>query len=499
MGFFSKLFSNPNNVQKFCSQRVIDYYFYYENGSWYSRRPLCFRPYFKIDENNNLIEIASRTDNSQSIPLYFDFYTKKTPYSDTIEKEVLMRNPNSDTFEFWRQRGYEGQFIVTRENLLNRLSEYIPYHISTDHHGKTNVIRQERLKSKKDADGNISFYTDDWSEELLELSEYNPEKILWHKKSPIPLFKPKGSFVNSQQKDFKHTSLYSSLLDDNGIPLKRYLWVIDFETTGLNPDWQEILETGLCVYEVTPLSFNLVREYSSLRKCKIPEEVSKLTGISQNDIDENGITDEEFCNDLKELYEMYGENAIFASYNLMFDAAFFISFCDKHSLKFDFDWLDILTIARDRFEYPHKLGNILERLSQDKNSVNYYSDSDLRLINNSINSHRALDDAKAAFALLLIMLHSFDDIAKYIGLVGELPNHRFKYFEAYKNLIAPCWKGRMRGKVIPRLQFYKQEYPVYFNNKTDIDLYNEQNKDYEEWDVIYPYFDEVDYKLSFKK
>ena len=493
MGFFSKLFSNPNDVRKFCDQRVIDYYFYKENGVWYSRRPLCFRPYFTVDENNNLVEVAFKNDNSQSVPLYFGIFSNiRTQYSKTNEKEILLRNPKSDIFEYHIQRGHEEPFVVTRESLLNRLSDCIPYHIFVDHHDKTKVLRQVRLKCKKDDDDNLRFFTDNWDEEILELCEYSPEKISWHKKSPISF--PR---VNGSQLRHKHSSLYSSLLDSDGKPLKRCLWVFDFETTGLRHDIDEIVEIGLCIYEILPLSFGEVKkEYSCLRKVKVPDEVAKLTCISQEMIDKDGLDDKQILNDLSALYEKYGENAIFASYNLYFDASFFMNYLRRNEVKMPFDWLDILTIARDRFDYPHKLGEIIQRIIDDPNSRANCLESDLNLLKKSVNSHRAIDDAKAACNLLLVMMHSFDDIAKYIGVIGHPLKHPFMDNHGIGPYLANPNKGRERFKILSRVQYYKREYPIYFSEKRDNDLYLNQHE--ENWCEISDCFIDIDYKLVFE-
>ena len=505
MSFFSKLFSNPNNAEKFCSQEAIDYYFYRDNGTWYGRRPLCFRPYFSVDENNNLIEIASDNDGNKSVPLYFGFLSnRRTQYSDIIEKEMLIRKPKSDVFEFWKQKGYETPFVLSRESLLERLTNYIPYSIFTNHHGVTSFIEEARLVSKKDGEGNIVFYTDRESKDIEELDENNSEKLLWHKKSPIPSFRPEGSNVNWKQKNFKHNSLYSSLKGEDGKPQKRYLWVFDFETTGLDPDFDEILEIGLCIYLINPRDFGCpIKEYSCLRKVKVPDSVENLTGISQSDVNENGIEDETIISDLLELYNNYGENAIFASYNLYFDASFFLNFLKKYKQKLSFDWLDILTVARDRFDYPHKLGEIIKRIIDDKKSDSEYSVYDLSLLKKSSNSHRALDDAKAACNLLLVMMHSFDDIAKYIGIIGHPLKYPLEHNQGLSGYLAHPHKGRERGKILSRVQFYKMEYPIYFTEKRDVELNNKYYKEtLNEITASYYICDcalDIDYKLVFEK
>lgn len=72
------------------------------------------------------------------------------------------------------------------------------------------------------------------------------------------------------------------------------------------------------------------------------------------------------------------------------------------------DWLDSLTVYKDRRPYPHKLANaILAYELEDKVQ----------------NSHRAIDDALALFEVLKAMDEERDDLGSYVNLFGYNPKY----------------------------------------------------------------------------
>ncbi len=71
-------------------------------------------------------------------------------------------------------------------------------------------------------------------------------------------------------------------------------------------------------------------------------------------------------------------------------------------------FLDALTVYRDRRDYPHKLCNAIEAYG---------------LGDTAVNSHRAVDDARATVALLRAMAAEREDLERYIGLFGTHPKY----------------------------------------------------------------------------
>ena len=71
-------------------------------------------------------------------------------------------------------------------------------------------------------------------------------------------------------------------------------------------------------------------------------------------------------------------------------------------------FLDALTVYRDRRDYPHKLCNAIEAY---------------RLEDEAVNSHRAVDDARATVRLMEKMAAERDDLERYIDLFGTHPKY----------------------------------------------------------------------------
>ncbi len=71
-------------------------------------------------------------------------------------------------------------------------------------------------------------------------------------------------------------------------------------------------------------------------------------------------------------------------------------------------FLDVLTVYRDRRDYPHKLND----------AITAYG-----LEDQAVNSHRAVDDARAAAVLLEAMAAERDDLDRYVDLFGYSPKY----------------------------------------------------------------------------
>ena len=71
-------------------------------------------------------------------------------------------------------------------------------------------------------------------------------------------------------------------------------------------------------------------------------------------------------------------------------------------------WLDSLTVYKDRRPYPHKLANAI---------LAYELEGKVQ------NSHRAIDDVLALFEVLKAMDDERDDLANYVNLFGYNPKY----------------------------------------------------------------------------
>ena len=100
--------------------------------------------------------------------------------------------------------------------------------------------------------------------------------------------------------------------------------VFDFETTGLNPINDEIIEVGAVKYQRLDNDFKLIDELSLLVKTNRPidENIERITGISPKMQEEFGVSQEEA---FSRFSSMIDDNTIVVAYNIQFDLGFLIS------------------------------------------------------------------------------------------------------------------------------------------------------------------------------
>ena len=190
------------------------------------------------------------------------------------------------------------------------------------------------------------------------------------------------------------------------------LLLFDTETTGLLYSRDEIIEFAAVVLEKRDGRVEVVTEYDELISLTpgnfIPPEITKLTGITNLDLQERGISKDQLCRDIA---GMVTGNTLLLAYNAHFDLSFLYYLLlrsgDPTILKGK-DKLDLLTVYKDRRSYPHRLANAIEAYGlQDK----------------VVNSHRAVDDVLATVAVMEAMEKEKDDLALYINLFGYNPKY----------------------------------------------------------------------------
>ena len=190
------------------------------------------------------------------------------------------------------------------------------------------------------------------------------------------------------------------------------LVLFDTETTGLDFARDEIIEFAAVVVEQRDGEAVVVQEYDQLVSLTpgntVPEMITRLTGISTQDILERGVSKTRVCRDIG---EMLSGNTLLLAYNAHFDLSFLYYLLlrngDPMILKGK-DKLDLLTVYKDRRSYPHKLCNAIEAYGlQDK----------------VVNSHRAVDDVLATVAVMGEMETDRDDLMRYVNLFGYNPKY----------------------------------------------------------------------------
>ena len=192
----------------------------------------------------------------------------------------------------------------------------------------------------------------------------------------------------------------------------RRLVLFDTETTGLNYSRDEIIEFAAVVAEQKDGCLTVCREYDELIRLtpgnSVPPEIQKLTGITDIDLLEKGISKEQLCSDIG---EMITADTLLIAYNAHFDLSFLYYLLLRNgnvSILKGKDKLDLLTVYKDRHSYPHKLCNAIEVYGlQDK----------------VVNSHRAVDDVIATVAVMEAMEEEKDDFLRYVNLFGYNPKY----------------------------------------------------------------------------
>ena len=188
------------------------------------------------------------------------------------------------------------------------------------------------------------------------------------------------------------------------------LVLFDTETTGLYYSREQIIEFAAVVLERRDGETVVTREYDELISLRpgtfVPDQIVKLTGITNEDIAARGIPKAQVCRDIA---EMISGNTLLLAYNAHFDLSFLFYMLlrdgDPTILKGK-DKIDLLTVYKDRRSFPHKLCNAIAA---------YHLDDKV------VNSHRAVDDVLATVAVMEAMEQERDDLINYVNLFGYNP------------------------------------------------------------------------------
>ena len=210
----------------------------------------------------------------------------------------------------------------------------------------------------------------------------------------------------------------------------------DTETTGLNFSRDEIIEFSAVVVERINGQAVVTQEYDRLISLSpgmvVPPFIENLTGITTADIAEKGISKAEVCRDIANIFQ---GNPLLLAYNAHFDLSFLFYLLlrngDPTVLKGK-DKIDLLTVYKDRHSYPHKLCNAIEVYD---------------LAGKVVNSHRAIDDVLATYAVMEAMVEEKDDLHRYINLFG----YNSKY----------GLEGKPIGSITYKSQVYDPPKPLY--------------------------------------
>jgi len=206
----------------------------------------------------------------------------------------------------------------------------------------------------------------------------------------------------------------------------------DLETTGLNANHEAIIEFGAVKLSQENGAFYPVSEYNHIVHTEIPvsDTITNITNITQAMVDQ-GVNDYKIYEIIKDLFN---KDTLVIAYNIQFDISFVVSLMKKYdtSYRVDYDLLDMLSVYKDYYPYPHRLENAIETLQ-----VPFE------------NTHRALDDVLATVEVFKIM-HAKEDLSPFINVIGYNPKFglnglRFDHIEYYEQ---PYQIGSLKNKII---------------------------------------------------
>lgn len=245
---------------------------------------------------------------------------------------------------------------------------------------------------------------------------------------------------------------------DDGLDglLNKYRNIVffDVETTGFNAQAHRIIElAAIGVRRNFEGKAEIWREMDVYCKLpdgmKIPEKIVELTGITDQMLVEQGISEDEMAAQFAQI--MAGEvdadskETLLVAHNAQFDLNF-LAFLYVLQMAHDSegpqyrerlhrfnaaDYLDTLTVYKDRAAYPHKLANAIEHYG---------------LAGKVVNSHRAIDDVKALLEVTKAMGMERGDLQDYVNIFGYNPKYgisgrhlkKVSYLQqGFRNEIAP--------------------------------------------------------------
>lgn len=212
------------------------------------------------------------------------------------------------------------------------------------------------------------------------------------------------------------------------------LVVFDTETTGIDFAQDRIIELGAMALEPGGETGGMDAFIRLPEGRRIPPFVVELTGITDARLEAEGVSPAEAARAFQALLEG-AERPLLVAYNAQFDLNFLyylLRECRMADLLRRPRFLDALTVYRDRRDFPHKLCNAIEAY---------------HLEDEAVNSHRAIDDARAAARLLEAMAEEKDDLGRYIDLFGTHPKYGIS--------------GKRISSVTYRAQPYSRRRPLY--------------------------------------
>lgn len=117
---------------------------------------------------------------------------------------------------------------------------------------------------------------------------------------------------------------------------------IDFETSGLSSETDRVIEVGAILWDpMTKQPLRILSEFINHPGLVIPEEITEITGITQEMVDKYGIPE---VDALRKIYEFSALGEYFVAHNgNAFDKKFYDAMCERHDEVDPMHWIDTTT------------------------------------------------------------------------------------------------------------------------------------------------------------
>lgn len=181
----------------------------------------------------------------------------------------------------------------------------------------------------------------------------------------------------------------------------------DTETTGLNCENSRIIELAMLIVE----DGEIIKEYDEFINVgfDLPSKITEITGITDEMLITEGVSEASVAEDLKKYLT---PGTLMIAHNCQFDLSFVYYLLKRHypldamDILKNINWIDTVTVLKDRKEYPHKLIDAVE----------YYGVEE-------VNFHRAIDDTKALYNVTQALINERPDLEEYINIFGYNPKY----------------------------------------------------------------------------
>jgi DNA polymerase-3 subunit alpha (Gram-positive type) len=322
-----------------------------------------------LKSGRNLL-LFDLTDYTDSISIKA-FATNKQDPSDSVEKGTWLRvKGNLQYDEYAKETVLMAKSIqnVTRPQLQDEAGEKrIELHLHTKMSAMDSIVELEKAVQTAAA----------WGHQALAVTDHGvvhafPEAARLGRKFGIKIiYGMEGYLVNDEEP-------IVTMAPDCGFN-ERPLVVVDIETTGLNPQWCDLLEIGavkIVAGEITATFERFVRPQRA-----IPYKIQQLTGISDEMVKDAAPPEEV----LAEFMEFMGDG-IFVAHNAQFDLGFLRAKLKKY-LKVEFVPAVVDTLALSRVLWPRLKSHRLDVVAKELGIGQEHH-------------HRAGDDALTAWRIL---------------------------------------------------------------------------------------------------